>query len=159
MPKGLLQVIFSLVFVFSLTTFTSTLYGQENSNTEEIEVDNFTEKNSPSIKGENIKAADSSDAEKSGLSSKKMKTVPVWFLVVFLIIGSIFFTIWYRFINVRMFKHSLEVVKGKYDNPDDKWSERPLAAVVPTPDGGDVSKDESINNGYTGGSVVRDKRI
>lgn len=28
--------------------------------------------------------------------------------------------------------------------PDPKWSERPLAAVVPTPDGGDVSKDDVI---------------
>ena len=28
--------------------------------------------------------------------------------------------------------------------PDEKWSERPLAAVVPTPDGGDVTKEEVV---------------
>ncbi|MCH2205087.1 MAG: alanine:cation symporter family protein [Lentisphaerales bacterium] len=52
--------------------------------------------------------------------SKEMRTVPVWFLVVFLMCGAIFFTLWYRFINIRMFSHSIEVIKGKYDNPEDK---------------------------------------
>jgi alanine or glycine:cation symporter, AGCS family len=50
----------------------------------------------------------------------KTKTVPVWFLVVFLSAGAIFFTFWYGFINIKMFKHALEVVRGKFDNPKAK---------------------------------------
>ena len=30
-----------------------------------------------------------------------------------------FFTIYFGFINVRGFKHSIEIIKGKYDNPND----------------------------------------
>ncbi|NQZ59194.1 MAG: alanine:cation symporter family protein [Lentisphaeraceae bacterium] len=50
----------------------------------------------------------------------KPKTVDVPFIVILLVCGSIFFTFWFRFINIRMFTHSLSVIRGKYDNPDDK---------------------------------------
>ena len=40
------------------------------------------------------------------------------FIVIWLILGSIFFTIRLGFINVRGFKHSIDLAKGKYDNPD-----------------------------------------
>ena len=48
-------------------------------------------------------------------------TVPVKLklLVVFLLLGSIFFTLWYRWINVRGFKHSLDVIRGRFDRPED----------------------------------------
>jgi alanine or glycine:cation symporter, AGCS family len=51
---------------------------------------------------------------------KPQKTITLPFLIIFLAIGSIFFTFFYRFINFRLLKHSLDVIKGKYDNPDDK---------------------------------------
>jgi len=41
-------------------------------------------------------------------------------IVLTLLIGSITFTFYFRFINIRAFKHSIEVIKGKYDNPKDK---------------------------------------
>ena len=41
------------------------------------------------------------------------------FLIVVLILGAIFFTFWYRWINVRGLKHSINVIQGKYDNPED----------------------------------------
>ena len=41
-------------------------------------------------------------------------------LIVLILIGSITFTIYFRFINIRAFRHSIEVIKGKYDNPNDK---------------------------------------
>ena len=41
-------------------------------------------------------------------------------IVLTLLIGSITFTLYFRFINIRAFKHSIEVIKGKYDNPKDK---------------------------------------
>lgn len=38
-------------------------------------------------------------------------------IVLWLIAGSFFFTIRMKFINVRAFKHALEITQGKYDNP------------------------------------------
>ncbi|MCK5857317.1 MAG: alanine:cation symporter family protein [Bacteroidales bacterium] len=40
-------------------------------------------------------------------------------IVVWLILGAIYFTIRMKFINIRAFKHGLELVQGKYDNPND----------------------------------------
>lgn len=40
-------------------------------------------------------------------------------IVLWLICGSIFFTLRMRFINIRAFKHALDIVRGKYDDPDD----------------------------------------
>ena len=40
-------------------------------------------------------------------------------IVLTLLIGAITFTIYFGFINVRGFKHSIEIIKGKYDNPND----------------------------------------
>ena len=48
-----------------------------------------------------------------------IKVVSLPFLIVVLILGAIFFTLWYRWINVRGFKHSIEIIQGKYDNPED----------------------------------------
>lgn len=48
----------------------------------------------------------------------KGPTVP--FVVAVLVLGSVFFTFWYGWINVRGFKHSINVIRGKYDSPDDK---------------------------------------
>lgn len=42
-------------------------------------------------------------------------------LVLFIMVsGGIFFTFRYGFINIRLFKHSIDVIRGKYDNPDDE---------------------------------------
>ena len=49
----------------------------------------------------------------------KKRGIGVPFLVVVLMLGAIFFTLWYRWINVRGFKHSIDVIRGKYDNPED----------------------------------------
>lgn len=46
------------------------------------------------------------------------KQIP--FVVVWLIIGALFFTIRMRFINIRGFKHAIELIQGKFDNPNDK---------------------------------------
>ncbi|MBN1650140.1 MAG: alanine:cation symporter family protein, partial [Bacteroidales bacterium] len=40
-------------------------------------------------------------------------------IVAWLVLGALFFTFYMGFINIRGFKHSLDVVRGKYDNPDD----------------------------------------
>lgn len=40
-------------------------------------------------------------------------------IVLILLIGAISFTLYFRFINIRGFSHSIEIIKGKYDNPND----------------------------------------
>jgi alanine or glycine:cation symporter, AGCS family len=44
---------------------------------------------------------------------------PIALVVVWLIIGAVFFTVYLKFINVKGFIHSIQIVRGKYDNPDD----------------------------------------
>lgn len=44
---------------------------------------------------------------------------PVPFIVIWLVFGAVFFTFKMGFINVKGPKHSLELVQGKYDDPDD----------------------------------------
>jgi len=41
-------------------------------------------------------------------------------IVLWLIAGAIFFTLRMRFVNVRAFRHAIDVVRGKYDDPKDK---------------------------------------
>ncbi|MCA9618621.1 MAG: sodium:alanine symporter family protein, partial [Myxococcales bacterium] len=50
----------------------------------------------------------------------KMKTITFPFLVMVLMLGAVFFTFWYRFINLRAFKHAIDIVRGLYDDPDDE---------------------------------------
>ncbi len=46
----------------------------------------------------------------------QQKNIP--FIVVWLVLGALFFTIRLGFINIRGFKHALELAKGKYDDPN-----------------------------------------
>lgn len=45
-------------------------------------------------------------------------TKPISFIVIWLVLGATFFTVRMGFINIRGFGHSLELAKGKYDDPD-----------------------------------------
>jgi len=45
---------------------------------------------------------------------------PIYFIVVWLIIGAFFFTLRMKFINIRGFKHAIQLVQGKFDKPGDK---------------------------------------
>jgi AGCS family alanine or glycine:cation symporter len=40
-------------------------------------------------------------------------------VVMWLVLGAIFFTIRFRFVNLRAFRHSLDCVRGRYSRPDD----------------------------------------
>jgi len=40
-------------------------------------------------------------------------------IVLVLLFGALFFTFYFKFINIKGFKHSIDVIKGKYDNPND----------------------------------------
>ncbi len=46
-----------------------------------------------------------------------VKTIKLPFMVIWLILGAIFFTFRFRFINFRGIKHSIQLIRGKYDDP------------------------------------------
>jgi len=41
-------------------------------------------------------------------------------LIIVLLFGGLTFTFYFNFINLRGFKHSVDIIKGKYDNPNDE---------------------------------------
>jgi len=41
------------------------------------------------------------------------------FVLIWLVVGALIFTIYMGFINIRGFKHALDVVRGKFDDPND----------------------------------------
>lgn len=47
-----------------------------------------------------------------------IQTKEIPFIVVWLVVGAIFFTLRMGFINLRGFKHSIDLAKGKYDDPN-----------------------------------------
>lgn len=55
--------------------------------------------------------------DKGDALSKSLVAVPV--VVIWLILGGIVFTVSFRFINIRKFKLSLDIVRGKYSDPNE----------------------------------------
>ena len=56
--------------------------------------------------------------------------VKIPFLVVFLALGALFFTIWHRFINLSGFVHSWKIVFGKYSDSSDEGELPPFRALT-----------------------------
>ena len=54
------------------------------------------------------------------VQSPESKGVKVPFVLIWLLLGAVLFTIYFKFINITGFKHALDVVRGKFDNPDNK---------------------------------------
>ena len=52
------------------------------------------------------------------------------FLVAWLVMGGIYLTIKMRFINVRVFSHSLKIIQGKYRTKDDKGKITPFQSLT-----------------------------
>ena len=52
------------------------------------------------------------------------------FLVVFLALGAIFFTLWHGFINIRGFKHAIDIVRGKFSSKNDEGEIPPFRALT-----------------------------
>ncbi len=48
------------------------------------------------------------------------KKISIPLVVVWLMLGAIFFTIKMGFVNVRGFKHSIDLIRGRFDKPEDK---------------------------------------
>ncbi|MEE4256727.1 MAG: alanine/glycine:cation symporter family protein, partial [Bacteroidales bacterium] len=47
-------------------------------------------------------------------------TAPLKLIVLWLIFGGLFFTVFMRFINIRGFRHAIGLIRGRYDDPNDK---------------------------------------
>lgn len=52
------------------------------------------------------------------------------FLVVFLAAGAIFFTFWHGFINIRGFKHAVDIVRGRFTTEGDEGDITPFRALT-----------------------------
>ncbi|MFT5980271.1 MAG: AGCS family alanine or glycine:cation symporter [Flavobacteriales bacterium] len=48
------------------------------------------------------------------------KNITIPFVLIWLVIGAVFFTLFFRFINISGFKHALDVVRGRFDDPNDQ---------------------------------------
>ena len=48
-----------------------------------------------------------------------VKAVPIPLIVIILLCGSVFFTIYHKWLNIRGFKHAIDITRGRYDNPND----------------------------------------
>lgn len=59
-----------------------------------------------------------------------IKTTNIPFIVVWLVLGALFFTLKMKFINFRGVKHAIELVRGDYDNPNDKGEVSHFQALV-----------------------------
>ena len=70
-----------------------------------------------SIKVPEVDSSNQAVLDENG--KQKYKTVTVPFLIVVLALGAIFFSFWYRFINIRGFKHSIDIIRGKFDKEGD----------------------------------------
>ena len=51
-------------------------------------------------------------------------------VVLWLVLGAVFFTVYMRFINVKGFFHAIQLVRGKYDDPEDKGEVSHFQALV-----------------------------
>jgi AGCS family alanine or glycine:cation symporter len=51
-------------------------------------------------------------------------------VVLWLVLGAVFFTVFMKFINVKGFFHAIQLVRGKYDDPDDKGEVSHFQALV-----------------------------
>ena len=47
----------------------------------------------------------------------KLGSFPI--IIIVLLLGALIFTIYFKFINIRAFLHSIDIIRGKYDNPRD----------------------------------------
>lgn len=75
----------------------------------------------------NIDSASKEDLEKESISIPSTRPFPI--VVLWLILGALFFTFKLKFINLRGVKHSIDLLRGKYDNPKRKTSKEELTRI------------------------------
>ena len=118
-----------LILVFALVSWALPVWSQENEDNVEAAPSFLARVNSKIFKvlffdvTRGSMQIDEVDRDGSpvldGSGTAKKKTIQVPFIVLVLMLGAIFFTFWYRWINIRGFKHAIDVIRGKYDKPED----------------------------------------
>ena len=118
-----------LILVFALVSWALPIWSQENEDNAETTPSFLAGVNSKIFKvlffdvTRGSMQIDEVDRDGSpvldGSGTAKKKTIQVPFIVLVLMLGAIFFTFWYRWINIRGFKHAIDVIRGKYDKPED----------------------------------------
>ena len=113
-----------LILVFFIGSGVTPLWAQENDEpsllykaNEKISAILFFDLAFGSIQVDEVDRDGSPILDEFGQPIKRVVTIPL--LIVTLILGAIFFTFWYRWMNVRGFKHAIDVIRGRYDRPED----------------------------------------
>ena len=118
-----------LILVFALVSWALPVWSQENEDNVEAAPSFLARVNSKiftvlffdvtrgSVQIDEVNRDGSPVLDGSGTAKKK--TIQVPFIVLILMLGAIFFTFWYRWINIRGFKHAIDVIRGKHDKPED----------------------------------------
>ena len=118
-----------LILVFALVSWALPVWSQENEDNVEAAPSFLARVNSKiftvlffdvtrgSVQIDEVNRDGSPVLDGSGTAKKK--TIQVPFIVLVLMLGAIFFTFWYRWINIRGFKHAIDVIRGKHDKPED----------------------------------------
>ncbi len=114
-----------ILFVFLSALFASLLYSEESpknqSNLSKINTKLasviFYDVSFGKLEVPDIDKFGAAKLDSSGKRLSKLIRIPL--VVAILFLGAIFFTFFYRFINFRAFRHSINVIAGKYDNPND----------------------------------------
>ncbi len=52
--------------------------------------------------------------------NQSIRVIKIPLIVAILLLGGLFFTFWFKWINLRGFRHALDVIAGKFDKPEDK---------------------------------------
>ena len=96
-------------FLFNLLTFSS--FGNENKETISQKINNAFE---PFVKSlESVLFWD----PLASLGIDIGTSLPI--IIIWLIFGAVFFTFKMKFVNIKGFKHAIDLVRGKYDDPND----------------------------------------
>ena len=72
--------------------------------------------------------------------------VKIYWVLFPLILGALYFTFYFKFINVRGIGTSINIIRGKYDALDDKSSESNLSVAGDVTPGGDAIETIAIEN-------------
>jgi len=124
MPSRSLKLFIFFICLFFLTGSSQTVLAQSNETGDIV-----TEKIAGRAAEENVtqSLSESIDAQfgiivgnmAQVLFWEPVPAVPIPLIVLILFCGSLFFTIYHKWLNIRGFKHAIDITRGRYDNPND----------------------------------------
>lgn len=82
------------------------------------------------------------DSREAFLSPLRIIQIPV--VLIVLVVGALFFTIYYKFVNVRRFKLAIDIVRGKYN----------MDEAITDDDGNPIRKEDNVKANEVAGEVT-----